>query len=199
MKNQLYLFIFCLIICSCSSPSKEIYIDNPGKEELTIEFEDGEKITLGPYQSLTREIEFGKRKIKVNGQAEEDIYLDPEFDYLLNPTKETYYFQKAKYFTSIREREKYYEDHPIETSKLDGMEIQGDFTKIENKILIKKTWVFGLDQEMTETAKGRTKSKKGYLTATKIHRKKTLTDRVNKETMDYIQKELEKMKEEIKE
>ena len=172
------LLLSTMIACQ---PEKEVLIDNPSDEKISIQLDGDETISLEPWETKTIMVKFGNRQISVNDQPAEEIYLDKDNDYLLNPTKETYYIEKAIYFTSKREEKRYSENHYPPNSIVEGYEIAGDYKKIEGQLLIKKVWKFGLENGIAPSFQTRVNPLKGYLAVAKIHRKKDLSDFISNE------------------
>jgi len=188
MKNLLLLVAISLVLFTCEAPVKNILIDNPSDKEITIEIGDDPVIKIGPHQSKEVEIKFGKRNISVNGGEAEKIHLDKEKDYLLNPLKETYYIQYAKFFTSDKIMKEYFK-YNDDKSDFEGMEIGGDYRKIANKILIEKSWKFGLDSPITNEIGIRAKKAKDFYTLKKIHRKVDLEKIIMDSFMNALQEQ----------
>ena len=143
-------------------------------------------ISIESGETKTAVLKFGKRQISVNDQPAQEIYLDKDNDYLLNPSKETYYIEKTKYFASQREEKRYYEDHYPEKSTVEGFELNGEYKKIENQILIKKVWKFGLEKEKTSSVYTKIHPSKGYIVVSKIHRRKDLSDFISNELSNQL-------------
>jgi len=190
--EKLLWAISLLLLTSCQ-PNKEVVIDNPSDEKITIKLDDTEVINLEPWETKIANLKFGKRQISVNDQPNEEIYLDKAHDYLLNPNKETYYIEKAKYFASKRHEKEYLENHYPEKSEVEGIEVSGEYIKIENQMLIKKIWQFGLEKDKTSYVQLSSRASKGYRTVTKIHRKKDLTEKImanfRKQLEEFMEKE----------
>lgn len=185
MKNTLFLFILSFCILSCSAPEKKVVIDNPigEKTKLTI---NGKVINLKPRQTREVTIKFGDVEFIVNDGTPETVYLDGEKDYLINPLKETYYVETLYFFMTQEAQENF----AMPTSKVEGVEVNGDFKAIENQIAIAKTWRYGLDEEPSGGLGVRSPSRSVYKTR-KIHRKEDIERKINDEFSNAIKEYLE--------
>lgn len=117
------------IISSCSQPSKEIFIDNPSDQVVNVSFAKLKNLQLQPNEYAIREVTFGKNQLTINDQDPIDIYLDPDEDYVINPTLQSYYIENIIYFESERAEKKYHDDFGEITSMVGGLEFHGDFRK----------------------------------------------------------------------
>ena len=190
--KKISCILFTLLIFSCSAPVKEVVIDNPSAEAITVEFDNNEIFNLEPGEFRTISLKFGKRTISVNNQAAEEIILDEKKNYLINPLRETYYVQTARYFESERASDRYYENHYPEKSTIEGIEVGGEYKKVGGEFLIKKNWDFGLDREMSPELSMKSAPIRGHITARKIHRKQTLVDEIMEEFSRQLKEELSK-------
>ena len=163
-------------LTACNQPTKKVVFDNPSNKEVAIKIDDFQVVTLAPNETKFVPIKFGKRTLAINNKAPIDIILEKENDYLINPLQETYYIRKLKYFASKRDEERYNEKFPPKKSWVENYEVEGEFEKV-NTIVIKKTWTFGINDAITKGGRGT--SRKGYLTASKIYRKKQLVDEIS--------------------
>ena len=144
MKSNYFLALFlgCLSFFSCEVPSKTITIDNPSPEKVVMVLDGIETIEVLAGEAKRVLTRFGKREISINGGEVELIQLRPDLDYLLNPTKSTYYVENIYYFFSKSARESYMR-YKKDTIQVGGMVLNGEFRRIENQILIPKAWTFG--------------------------------------------------------
>ncbi|KAA3640717.1 MAG: hypothetical protein DWQ02_01635 [Bacteroidetes bacterium] len=177
---------------------KPVVIDNPGDEKVVLQLDNDPVIELEPHQTKALEVKFGKRKITVNNGTPEEIYLDPEKDYLINPTRETYYIEHKIYFTSDEAKEEYlrYNKDELE-SEVEGMKVTGKFKKIENQLVITKQWKYGLDDPAKNSIKllMSNRNRDNY-TLIKIHRREDLENEIASETARFLMEEFEKQRNE---
>ncbi|MEM1320820.1 MAG: hypothetical protein AAGG75_11225 [Bacteroidota bacterium] len=179
MKTHYLLLLLLLSLWySCQAPEKTVVIDNSGAEQLMLVFDDAERIYVEPGQAKEVKLQFGKRRMKINNETEEEFYLDPDFDYLISPLRNTYYIETVHYFTSQRARERYYNNYAPAVTTVEGWELNGDFRKVENELAIKKTWQYGLDRSVSENLRMSNNLKKDHFKVGKIYRKEDLLDMV---------------------
>lgn len=194
MKRYYPLLLLFSLFLSCQAPEKIVVIDNSGTEDLMLVFDDAQRINLGPGQTKEVKLQFGKRKMKINNEAEEEIYLDAEQDYIISPLKGTYYIETVRYFTSKRAEERYYDNYAQAESEVEGITVTGDFRKVENQVLVKKTWQYGLDSPISSSVKlshGTVRNKE-YFTVGKIYRKEDLLTRITSSFTKQLEEELKK-------
>lgn len=183
LYSSLYLFL------SCKPIQKEVIIDNPGEEKISIQFQDGTYIEIGPDTTISAILKYGKQVVIINDQAQEEIILEKDYEYLLNPSRSTYYLQTITYFRHLRARENYLENHQPVRSKVGAFELEGEYQEIKDQLLIKKIWNFGLDEEATP--QGNIQTMRDYYHAKKIHREKNLMEEIGSKFIEYLEEELE--------
>ncbi len=186
MKNLFLFPLFIFLLSACQAPIKKVDIDNPSTNTITLLFDDDEPIVLAPGETKTVELQFGKRKLKVNSESVEEINLLKEYDYLINPSKATYYEEEMHYFANQAAQKKYERDHLMPKSEVEGVEVNGAFRKIENKLLIKNTWQFGVGQDVTEEIRLGHANKKEHYAIKKLHRATDLSALMRKNLLEYM-------------
>ncbi|MEO1515204.1 MAG: hypothetical protein AAFV95_09320 [Bacteroidota bacterium] len=144
MKNQqIVLFLLLTSFVACDWVEKKIVIDNPSSRSVRIAIDD-KNIELAAGESKKVMVRFGKQSVQVDNGPSEEIYLDSEHDYLLNPTRATYYVEDVMFFRS-RKAEKEYNRYN-KGSIVEGYQVPGKFEKIEGQLLLKKNWRFGIGE-----------------------------------------------------
>ena len=186
MKYLCSFSFFLFLLSACQAPVKKVDIDNPSSNTLTLRFDEDEPIILAPGETKTVEVQFGKRKLKVNSESVEEIHLLPEYDYLINPSKATYYEEEMHYFANEAAQKKYERDHLVAKSVVEGVEVNGTFRKIENKLLIKNTWQFGVGQDLTEEIRLGYSNKEDHYAIKKLHRATDLSALMRKNMLEYM-------------
>ncbi len=187
MKNLALFILLAFFLTACQAPVKKVKIDNPSTNDITIQFDGGESIYLAPGETKTIDLQFGKRKIRVNSESEEELNLETEYDYMINPLKATYYEEEMHYFATQSAQKRYERDHIIPKSEVEGVEVNGKFRKIENQILIRDTWQFGVDKEVTEEVRLSHSNKKEHYVIKKLHRAVDLNTLIRTNMLKYLQ------------
>jgi len=190
MKNY-FLMSFLFLFVSCQAPIKEVEIDNPSSNTISVQFDGAEKLSLAPGETKKIELRFGKRTLKVNSESLVEINLDPDHDYLINPLKANYYEEEVHYFSTPSARKRYERDHLSPKSVVEGYEINGAFRKIENKLLIKNTWQLGVGQAFTPEVRLEHQNKEEHHVIKKLHRGAELGKVIRENTIREIQKNLQ--------
>lgn len=191
MKKLLTLFFALTLFFSCQQPTKKVLIDNPSEEKITIVIDEIRTYNLEAHQSREIEIKFGKRSLKVNNNEPVEIYLDRKKDYMINPLNETYYIEDVMFFISDQAREEYMRYNPP-TSKIEGVEVNGQFKKIEGNFLIEKSWKFGPDDPPMGKIGVNTPRNISSYALKKIHRKVDLLNRMNESVTKFLEEALQK-------
>jgi len=196
MKANTYYAVFSLFVVlnfmcfSCSPLEKEVIIDNPGDEKISIQFQDGKYVEIEADTTIITTVKFGKQVIIINGVQIEEVQLEDDYEYLINPGRLTYYLQTITYFRNLRARENYYENHQPVRTKVGAFELEGEYLEIKEQLLIKKNWDFGLYD--TPSTQGNIQTMRDYYHAKKIHREKDLFEEIGNEFIEYLEEELEK-------
>ncbi|MEO0338703.1 MAG: hypothetical protein AAF242_05765 [Bacteroidota bacterium] len=179
MKLKLYCssLIGMFVLFACQPVSKTITIDNPSQEKITIVLDDNETIELAAQEAKRVMTKFGKRDISINGGETETIHLKADSDYLLNPTKSTYFVENIYYFFSQSARESHMR-YNKDTIHIGNVALNGEFRRIENQLLIPKAWTFGPTEDPKQMVKMRkTSSNQDYHMTQKLHRYQALQAR----------------------
>jgi hypothetical protein len=173
MKNVILLFLLLCSFIGCKKVEKNVEIDNPTDKVVTISFNDQPEITLQPNEFKKVMIPFGDQKIIVNRGKPVEVYLDEKKNYLINPTYEVYYLEKVPFFTHPSAEKNYLNQYGFKRSKIENLEIQGDFTPLGKSLIIEKQWDFGLNEEIKSEISfrsGKVSTDQGYVIARKINR-----------------------------
>ena len=176
---------------SCSQPVKDVIIDNPTEEEIKIQLDGSDEITIPAGEKVIVPVKFGKQNLVINGSEAVEINLDKKLDYVMNPTQSQYYIENMVYTTSNRGRKQYFEDYGRMTSKVGAWEIEGDYEKIKPDYLIQKSWVFGLDEGATNQVQISINPTKGYKTVRRLVREKDILAQVRTQLLDEFTKAIE--------
>lgn len=195
MNKAILLSLMSVLIFSCSNPEKIVWVDNPGEEPLTVTFGGDQTVELEPSQTLEVQIKFGETTVQAGDGDPEKMTLDIDRDYLINPLKATYYIEKLKFFPSEEDRIKY-EKYYAKTTDIEGMEVNGEFKKIEGQLAIPKTWDYGIGENTDEQIVRKIDRQVEEYTLEKIHRKDELVSTLKDEMYLYLQTKLQKAAEE---
>lgn len=186
-----FLFLALIVgFVSCSSPTKEVCIDNPTDSDITIHFDVDEPIQIDAKGKKCIPLKFGKRTLHFN-DTQTSLLLEGERDYIINPTKSTYYIQNIPYVISGKGQENYNNDYGSPTSEIGAIIINGDYEEIKDKILIAKNWTFGLDEEASASARIQN-PKNGYYIVRKIHRGTDIQDALSESMIKQLEESLTK-------
>ena len=177
-----------LIVCfiSCGAPTKEVCIDNPTDSEITIHFDEDEPIQINAKEKKCVPIKFGKRTLHFK-DTQTELILESERDYIINPTKSTYYIENIPHVISTKGQENYNDDYGQPKSFIDGFQVNGDFEEIKETTLIGKSWTFGLDTEASESANIQRNPKNGYYIVRKIHRGSDLSAKISESLVNQLE------------
>ena len=165
---------------------KKVLIDNPSDEKVIIQTKDISNFEINSDQSKELIVKFGDVELIVDNKKTYKFNLGPDYEYLINPTSETYYIETIHLFTSQRGKDDFDKEFGQLKSTVEGFEVTGQFERIGSTIAIKKTWTFGFDEEPTINGRIKTSSNKGYYKFKKIHRKKDISRKLISQMLDGI-------------
>ncbi|MEM9545271.1 MAG: hypothetical protein AAGA77_04825 [Bacteroidota bacterium] len=189
MINRILFIVLVVAAYSCSAPTKEVCIDNPTESDIIIHFDNNEPIQINAKEKKCVQLKFGTRTLHYN-ETQTELKLDGEKDYIINPTKSTYYIQNIPYVLSQKGKENYRNDYGSPSSVVEGFEMNGDFEEIKEKVLIAKNWTFGLDEEASESASTNYNPNTGYYIVRKIHRGSDLSATISKSFINQLEEAL---------
>ena len=171
-----YLFTFLLVVSlySCSKTKKTVVFDNPSNQHLKISSPNFEDFELAAESKKEVEVTFGKFEMKVNDKVHK-VRLNPDKEYLINPSMERYYIQSLLYLFHPRGLEQYEREYGDLKSLVEGKEVKGEYERLDSMLVIPKTWTFGLDEIPTQTGQNFQKHTYDYFRVRKIHRASDLS------------------------
>ena len=181
-QNILLLYALIISLTACKPDPKEIQIDNPTENPITVKFEQTDEMTILPGEVKTISLIFGKENLLVNRDKKYEILLDNKKDYLLNPSLETYYIQTIAYGT-YQGMKHYRNNYGDPKSEVYGMTVEGDFKEIKSKLILEKNWDFS----STETPYGSIQktSADEYILVKKLHRGSDLMKKFYEELLKF--------------
>ena len=164
MKTIIHFFCFSLILTlvSCSQPTRNVIIDNSSSFDITVKFDQTEIIYIMARSKVTVLLKFGKQQLYVNDDPPVDIYLDKDYDYVINPTFRNYYIENVVYTFSPKGGENYLKDYGQITSKVGQREVNGDYRLITPSLAMAKTWSYGLDDPISGVVQTTSDARRGY-------------------------------------
>jgi flagellar biosynthesis regulator FlbT len=189
MKVFIVLTI-AILLSACSEVTKSITVDNPTEDEVVFSIDDGEEITIPPKTSKELIVKYGNRKVILNN-SEEEIILESDYDYLLNPTKSNYYIETIVYMAD-HDQERFRKEFGTYMSVVEGSEIEGEFKKIESQLLIPKTWHFGIGEEPNNNLKVDFSGKNYFFKRKKLHRASDIKEVISDAFQEMLQELLNK-------
>ena len=192
MKKLFFLNLILVFFLACNKPVKDVVIDNPSDEEITVKFNQTLDLKIPAGEKITVPLKFGKETIQVNGGEVVEIVLDEEYNYVVNPTLSQYYIESLVYTTSRAGMKNYQRDYGNITSMIGSLEVNGDYENIKPDYLIKKAWTFGLD-ESSDMVQMRTDPVKGYKIVKRIVRESDLLKEFTSQLFDAIMTEEEEV------
>ncbi|MFK8054949.1 MAG: hypothetical protein AB8F78_02415 [Saprospiraceae bacterium] len=178
--------LLCLLLFSCNqSPElvKFVRIDNPGEEVVTVSFDDGPELSLAPGETQEISVRSGSRKFRINNEEQVEIHLDADSSYLLNPTRASYVLETISYFPSTEAAERYYEDHQGVTVDIFGFQFEGQYEKIESKLVMPRNWAYGIGYTATPKVNLNKIPRKGYIQKKQLHREIDLYKKIMMEVL----------------
>ena len=182
---RLLILFFCgfCMITSCKETVKEVTIDNPSDTPVVVKFENMDPVRIPALGKVSTAVTFGKQMIQVDDQEPVEVFLDEEFDYLINPTLSQYYIENVLYIIAGYGRKNYEKDYGTSRKSMIGrIEVEGDFEKIEPALLIRKRWLFDLDVAPTMQVQTNRDMARGYKIVKRIVREKD----IRSEMVDYL-------------
>ncbi len=129
---------------------------------------------MKPNEKITVPVKFGDIEISINDTSTVKTNLDAKYDYILNPTKSTYYVQNILYAINNKGFDNYKNDYGEPESMIKGMKVNGVFELKANKVALRKDWKFGLDELPKEQLNTKKANLTGYYIVRKLHREKDL-------------------------
>ncbi len=171
--NKLYtlgLFLSTLFIFSCGQETV-VTVDNPTNKPIHVIFENGYELNLEPYKSKRLTFDNLKSSVKFNGGEAETFELEKGKEYILNPSKETYYLEAFEYGTSMNVslsgQDKSKKGIPLNFASEGEQMVMGYFKEM-NDLLIEKKWDWGLTKTVPKQIEVRNY---GSTIRTKVFRK----------------------------
>lgn len=128
MKPILPILFILITLFSCNQITKPVVVDNSSDKDLLIVLDSKDTIKLKKNEKNEVPIQFGNRKISVNGEELGEIKLESNNEYILNPTKSNYY-KKTILFFSSGEAQKNHEKYSHDTIMINGIEFEGEYEK----------------------------------------------------------------------
>lgn len=149
--NKLYFLGFllsALIFCSCGQDTI-VRVDNPTNEIIKVAFENGYEVHIEPYKSKRLSFDELKSSISINDQEAESFELEKGKEYILNPSKESYFIEAFEYGTEysavLAGQDKSKKGLPFNFASVDDKIVAGYFKEV-NDLVIEKQWDWGLDK-----------------------------------------------------
>ncbi len=162
MKLKIFFFCLSIVLISCSQPTKDVIIDNPSESDIIVKLNQTEPIKIMSKSKISVPLKYGKEQLQVNDDEPVDVYLDKDYDYVLNPTLKNYYIENVVYTLNSKGGENYIEDYGQITSKVGEREVDGDFRMLSPSFAMAKTWSFGLDDQITGVVYTSSEGRRGY-------------------------------------
>lgn len=173
------LFI-CILLSSCIENDIFVFVDNPTIEEIKVSFDNGYSTYIDPYQQKLLTFPPGSYSVSLNGGTQNSFTIEPDSEYLLNPTGGDYYIEEVGYGelgtvgnrifkeNNPSQKENLKDLIPLQSVKVDSLEYTGYVHKTQD-LAIKKTWKYGIWDKLPKSIKVSLNSIPG--TKTKIFRK----------------------------
>ena len=137
MKTNTLTLALLLLVLSCEPVSKEVLIDNPSDQAITL-FLDGEApIIIGPRATKAVVTRFGHRSIRIDDGPSVRIHLRTHKEYLLNPLRANYHLQEERIARSRGA------DHQVPVTVIGNFQFEGVFTDLGNDLVLERCWKYG--------------------------------------------------------
>lgn len=197
LRYTVLLITLPLFFLSCQKNQKIVLFDNPEKDPLRLILDDEIELILAAGELKRLSMDYGEHSLSINGADAQIIRLEGESTFLINPTRATYYEEELMYFLTD-EAEEDFRKYNMKESEVEGFLVNGNFRKIENQLLIKKTWRFDPDQNIAAGVNIKTPMQRSTYSLKKLHRAADLRKELEAETEEDLYKQLEQEDEETK-